>query len=79
MLPGGLGQQLGKTPWDVAVRCTSFALAAFPPLHSCLLKRNPCLCTMVSWLATPWAEAKAGQRDGLSLQNHVPLPSPVCS
>lgn len=69
MLPGGLGQQLGKTPWDVAV----------PSLHSCLLKRNPCLCTMVSWLATPWAEAKAGQRDGLSLQNDVPVPSPVCS
>lgn len=29
MLPGGLGQPLGKTPWDVAVRCTSFALGAF--------------------------------------------------
>lgn len=30
MLPGGLGQHLGKSPRNVAVRCTSFALAAFP-------------------------------------------------
>lgn len=34
---------------------------------------------MVSWLATPWAAAKAVQRDGLSLQDHDPLPPSVCS
>lgn len=57
MLPGGLGQHLSKTPWDLAARCVSFGLSTFS-LLSCLLKKNPRLCTMVPWLATPWAAAK---------------------
>lgn len=48
MLPGGWGQHLGKSPWNVPVRCTSFALAAFP-LPAFMLAQEESLSLSAPW------------------------------